>query len=184
MVGLSIIPFFDGLYASSLDKNFNDNLSGIVNEFNILSKKTGSNVEFIEKDINVDPRYLKSSPVEAANFRFVTDWLLDADNFHLLQTYLFYIPDVGQCVKELNSISPEQVEIQNSIHFLNDKIQTYLYRSLLEAGVEFENTRDVNRFVEDVIRQEKLPGKALGELRNTYDDILSQELIDSDDIKV
>ena len=73
MAGLSIIPFFDGLYVSFLDENFNDNLSDIIDEFNILSKKAGSNVEFIEKEIDVEPQYLKSSPVEAANFRFVTD---------------------------------------------------------------------------------------------------------------
>lgn len=175
MAGLSIIPFFDGMYVSSLDENFKDNLSDIVAEFNILSKKTGSNVEFLEKDIDVDPQHLKSSPVEAANFRFVTDWLLDADNFHLLQTYLFYAPDVKRCVNELNSISPEQAQIRDTIHSLNDKIHAYLYRSLLEAGVEFGSILDVKRFVEDTIRQEKLPGKALGELRNTYDDILSQK---------
>ena len=81
-------------------------------------------------------------------------------------------------------MSPEQEQIRDSIHFLNDKIHTYLYRSLLEAGVEFKSTLDVNRLVEDVIRREKLPGKALGELRNTYDNILSQEPKSSDDIKV
>ena len=109
MAGLSIIPFFEGVYISSLDENFNANLPNIVDEFNILSKKTGSNVEFIEKKFEVEPRYLRSSPIEAANFRFATDWLLDVDNFHLLQTYLFYIPDVEQCVKELNLMLSEQV---------------------------------------------------------------------------
>jgi hypothetical protein len=65
--------FFDGAYVSSLVENFNANISGIIDEFNSMSKKTYSNVEFIEKKLDVSLKLLKSSPVDETNFRFLTN---------------------------------------------------------------------------------------------------------------
>jgi hypothetical protein len=82
---------------SPLDDNFNVNISVSIDGFNSVSKKTYSDVEFIEKKLDVSLKLLKSSPIEETNFRFLTNWLLEADNFYPLQTYLFYIPNVEQC---------------------------------------------------------------------------------------
>jgi hypothetical protein len=73
MARLSTSLFFDGAYVSSLVENFNANISGIIDEFNSMSKKTYSNVEFIEKKLDVSLKLLKSSPVDETNFRFLTN---------------------------------------------------------------------------------------------------------------
>jgi hypothetical protein len=73
MARLSTSLFFDGAYVSSLVENFNANISGIIDEFNSMSKKTYSNVEFIEKKLDVSLKLLKSSPIDETNFRFLTN---------------------------------------------------------------------------------------------------------------
>ena len=69
MAGLFITPFSLVVYMSPLDDNFNVSIDG----FNSVSKKTYSDVEFIEKKLDVSLKLLKSSPIEETNFRFLTN---------------------------------------------------------------------------------------------------------------
>lgn len=73
MAGLFITPFSLVVYMSPLDDNFNVNISVSIDGFNSVSKKTYSDVEFIEKKLDVSLKLLKSSPIEETNFRFLTN---------------------------------------------------------------------------------------------------------------
>lgn len=58
---LHIIPFFDGVYISSDNYMFEENLTLFIEQFNDERAKSGSSVRFIEKSVRKELVYLEGT---------------------------------------------------------------------------------------------------------------------------
>ena len=153
--GLLTIPFFDGLYITALDKKFHEQLSKKVEDFNEITKKEGSRVEFTEKQIEPNYTYLATDEKTQKKFMAINNWLLQTTNIKNTRLYIDTIPQIQKCLTEITQIAREDPNIVEKITAKNNEIKTYFYMSLLNTEEEFETNDCVSNYISQCINKVK-----------------------------
>lgn len=136
---LFTVPFFDGVYVSSPEKKFNEDLGSLIKEYNSID--SGSCVKFEEKEIVKNVSHITDEK-ELENFITIQTWLAKDSSKRLVNALLKRTDVINKFISSLNEIDCKESELpeKESIDELEKKMEKKLGKKL---STDYKYDRDL-----------------------------------------
>ena len=128
---LLTIPFFDGIYVSTPEQEFNNNLKNIIKFYN-----SNNIVKFKEKNIEPNRSQIQDYD-EFRKFLIITSWFSQLNNMKILQILL----DVTGVLQTLEDVTLDIESYGDRINSVRDSLFSYLLK------LDFNNENDITNIV-------------------------------------
>lgn len=147
---LSIIPFFDGVYVSSPNRDFNRDLDKFVNEFN---KNNSKCIRFIKKEIKERKNHIENVE-ELACFLIIYRWISDTSNkknFNFLIQHLNLVDNLFEELSIIEQGSNTDQQWECEYKKLIEELHIKVYTELLEH--RFNSEIEINNFIQKLSKE-------------------------------